>query len=219
MKRGLLFSVVLLCVALVSASAHALSYGLNIEYTGASEPEGQRPWLTATFEDAGTNTVTLTMDATNLVDNEFVGKWFFNMDDAVVTDPFLVFTHVSGPATPPSFGLNNKDAAGAQGAGFDILFDFPQNNGNRFGTGETSVYRVELTNDSSSTLMAESFNFTNEAGNFYSAAHVQGIGPTGDDSGWIAATSTSDIPEAKSILSLGLGILVLGLVAHKRRLR
>jgi hypothetical protein len=68
-------------------------------------------------------------------------------------------------------------------------------------------------------LNAESFNFTNEGGNFLSAAHVQGIGPSGDDSGWIAATGTTDIPEAASVLSLGLGILGIGLIASRKRFR
>jgi hypothetical protein len=223
MKNGLIISVTVLCVALISVSAQAvsLSFGLDTRYTGDLEPEGTIPWLTATFTDDNQpdNSVLLTMEAGNLVGSEFVSQWYFNMDDTLVTDPFLVFTPVSGTTAPPSFGLNDKDAAGDDGAGFDILFSFDRGNGDGLGPGETSVYLIELTSDSVLNLNAESFNFTNEAGDFYSVANVRGIDPSVDDSGWIAATTTNDIPEAASILTLGLGILGIGLVVRKRRLR
>jgi hypothetical protein len=232
MKRRLLFSVVFLCVALMSASAYAVSFGLEIEYTGAFEPEGPMPWLAATFEDTGTNEVTLTMDATNLRGSEFVGGWYFNVDETFLPDPLaLDFDYQSGPIASVARGANRFMAGNNLGDGFDIRFNFPQPSGSRFGAGQISIYEISINptfgldpdGQPLDGLVAESFNFVNEprigTGTFFSAAHVQGIGPSGDDSGWIAATGTTDIPEAASVLSLGLGILGIGLIARKRRFR
>jgi hypothetical protein len=220
MKRIILFaaSISLVLMLAMSSAADTITFELNFEYSGASEPAGPLPWLTATFKDLGTNSVELTMAATNLVGSEFVSGWYFNVDPKF-NATFLVNEddYDSGIKAESITGSNNGLKAGPA-SGFDLVFDFPTSNGKggdlRFGAGDESVYVIEAKD-----LTAASFDFTNEGGNFLSAAHVQGIGPKGEDSGWIAARRTTDIPEAASLISLGLGILGIGLVARKKRLK
>lgn len=216
MRGKFLFVAVFLCVFSVTAGAHAVSFGLNVEYTGGAEPQGAPPWLKATFEDvkAEVPTVQLTMDASGLTDSEFVGAWYFNLADELTTSLSLLINNQSGPLASVSRGLNSFRAGNNLGDGFDLFFDFPQANGDRFGAGLISTFTI-----SGKGLSAESFNLVNVpkegTGTFYSAAHVQSIGSS-KGSGWIAASDTKQIPEPSILLSLGLGIVGLGLIARKK---
>lgn len=216
MRGVLIVGLALLCVASVTASALAVNFGLDFEYTGGTRPEGAQPWVQATFEDvvAEVPTVRLTMNATNLIGSEFVGAWYFNLADEFTTSLSLLINYQSGPLASVSRGLNSFRAGNDLGDGFDLLFNFPQANGDRFGAGLTSIFTI-----SANGLTAESFNLVNVpkegTGTFYSAAHVQSIGTSGG-SGWIAASDTKQIPEPSILLSLGLGIVGLGLIARKK---
>lgn len=230
MKKAILFAA-LCCLVLLSigSNAEAVSFGLDFEYSGAFDPQGEKPWLTATFDDVLTNEVQLKMDATKLVGSEFVSGWYFNLDDSI--NPLnLSFTYdgnaSEGGPEADSISTSQNGLSAGPASGFDLAFNFKTSNSNggasRFGAGETVVYSIIFNDpDPNDTIIlnAQSFDFKNAGGNFLSAAHVQGIGPSGENSGWIAATSTTDIPEAASLLSLGLGILGIGLVARKKRLR
>jgi hypothetical protein len=63
--------------------------------------------------------------------------------------------------------------------------------------------------------VAESFNFLSApdggSGPFLTAAHVQGIGPRGDDSGWVT------VPEPTGLALAGLGAAVLAGGCWRRR--
>ena len=49
--------------------AQAIDFGLNYVYDGA-EPEGDPPWLIATFTDKSDGVVQLALDATNLDESQ-----------------------------------------------------------------------------------------------------------------------------------------------------
>jgi hypothetical protein len=200
-----------------SATAGMLTIELDEEFSGASEPAGTAPWLTAEFNDGGgMGSVTLTLTS-HLTDVEFVSGWYFNLDPDPDLDPDdLAFAHVSGPAA--SSIDTGSDGFKADGDGF---FDFVFNWSNgAFGAGDETVYTIS----GIASLTALSFDFGSVGGNngsFWSAAHVQGIGDDGQDSGWIGGQGTDGggggiIPEPSSMTLCAFAMLSL---AGYRRFR
>ena len=215
MRKALLLIIVGVGAVLAATSvpANALIFPLDVSFSGTA-PVGDSPWLTATFEDSETNPalltnhVRLTLAAPGLMDSEFVSEWYFNFSpsdsfgfpDVVAGLPYEIGTLI---------GQNNNKADGESGM-FDMVFQFvisdnPNDLDKRFTFGKFAVY--EFTGTGAEPLTAESFNFLNEDGDFYSAAHIQAIGESDNLSGWIAATeSISAIPEPATILLLGTGL-------------
>ena len=207
-------------LAATSIPANALIFPLDVEYDGVNlEPHRATPWLTATFEDIdptdGIPRVQLSMYASGLTAAEFVSEWYFNFDPAVAVGDSFVFTpdYVEGSSGPNFFsfgrGWDSSDAGGEIGHGFDFFFVFPAANAadsaQRFTAGETAVFIFTGTG-ASSQLTAESFNFLNETGYFYSAAHVEGD----QYGGWIGAErSIAAIPEPATIILIGTGLASL----------
>ncbi|MCK4850179.1 MAG: PEP-CTERM sorting domain-containing protein [Phycisphaerae bacterium] len=213
---GLVLSISLMWGA-SAAQGSLISLDLSISYNGGTPPEGAAPWLNATFTDSVEDEVTLTLSATNLTGSENVKEWMFNLDtDLDPTDLSISFSLVdsTGSFNTPSIstGLN---AFKADGDGyFDILIDFNPTNGpnKRFGAGEAAVFTISYI-PGGDLLTADSFDLISEPdggqGEYKTAAHVQSIGPGGQDSGWVAT------PEPATIVLMGLGGL-LGLLRKRK---
>ena len=201
--------------------ADTLTYNLNYVFSGQT-PSGPSPWLTATFTDTGLNTVRLTMDASGLSGSEFVdGKgndkgWFFNLDPT--KDPTkLTFVFVSGNDANSIVTGTNAFKADGDGS-YDILFQWDPKPEDRLIEGQTAVCDIT---SSEAGLLASWFDYLSEPSPgsgflFHSAAHVQGIGPGGEDSGWIGDRNGGKIPEPSTLLLIGSGLLGLALCARKR---
>jgi len=222
-RQTALGAMVVAAMALpVSASATVLTFSLDVEFSGATPPAGATPWITATFDDSfgGANTVRLTMSATNLVGTEFISEWSFNFDPGL--DPtLLTFAPVSVAAVGATTISTGVNAFQADGDGkFDILFDFPPPPGtftSKFTAGETVIY--DLTYVSPITVAAFDFGSApgGGQGTFKSAAHIQGIGASGNDSGWIGpGNGDMKMPEPASLMIFAFGLMGLGFAARRR---
>jgi len=211
--------VSLLIFSLISSTAQAtiITYELVYEFSAPTVPEAVPPeampppaWLTATFDDGDTaGSVDLTLDTTNLTDHEAVFQWLFNLDPNL--DPMAL--DFSDPIKTGAFdnptintGVNGQNEYMADGDGFfdiQVVFSNRNQDPHRFGVGEAVQYEIT----GIPTLTADSFDFLSwedgGQGEYPSAAHVSGIGPNDDGSGWVT------VPEPATLLLLALGGLAL----------
>ncbi|HSW46545.1 MAG TPA: PEP-CTERM sorting domain-containing protein [Phycisphaerae bacterium] len=179
-----------------------------LEFSGGTPPSGSPPWLTATFDDGGgSGLVVMTLIATNLTGDEFVSGWYLNLSPTL-SPASLIFsapTKVGSFTTPGiSKGVNQFKADGD--GKYDILFSFATSGGasSRFTSGDSIRYTVtgiaSLTENDFDVLSFPAGGH----GPFTMAAHVQGIGPGGALSGWVATPE----PMTSALLILGsLGFL------------
>lgn len=201
----ILAAVVLVSFCMTTASADVVEFRIVYEFSGATSPAGHDPWLIVTIDDGGTpGSVDLTLQAKNLIGNEFVSGWYLNLDPNLDPDDlsFSAPTKYGSFDTPTINLEENKYKADGDGK-FDILLEFETggNASNKLGVGE----KVEYTITGIPTLTASSFDFLSDSGpktGWPTAAHVQSIGAEAD-SGWVT------VPEPITISLLGLGALAI----------
>ena len=198
MKKLCAFMCVMVFLLALPLAAGALTLTLeyDIEFSGATPPAGESPWLEARFDDGGTpGSVELKLEAGGLTADEFVSNWYFNLDPALNPLSLGPFTQVGDLSEDPQWTVQGfgVDAFKADGDGlYDILIGFGNNS---FGAGDEAMFLIT----GIPTLTANDFNFFSTpdggAGTFLSAAHVQGIGPDGEYSGWAAPSQpTPNLP-------------------------
>lgn len=196
----------LLLFASAAANATVISYDLDMEFSGATAPAGSGPWLTATFDDSDTaGSVMLTLES-NISDPQgFISAFYFNFDPTLNA---ALIGIGAGTDTGWSSFLRGNDCCQADGSGeYDGVIRW--DNGD---FGGTDIFQFEFV---MAGLTADMFDYLNTPvggnGLFNVAAHVQGLGTDGEDSGWIGGTgTTTSVPAPASLLLMGLGLLGLG---------
>ena len=218
-----------------TSSAATITFEFAVQFSNSTQPGGPAPWLTASFNDATAGSgydVRGTFTASGLIGSEFISGMYFNLDPNI--NPLQVTANLVSqpPNTVEAIGLV-PNAFQADGDGlYDILIALNTASAFRFNDDETVVIDFNLT---TGTLLAQHFNFLAAPGGgngpFYAAAHLQGIGPTGALSTWIAdgnggvgdcpgCTPTPDvtpIPEPTTMLLLGSGLLAVARYTKKRK--
>jgi hypothetical protein len=186
--------------------AATIVFEFDYEFSGATEPEGTAPWLTATFSDI-VGGVSLVIEATSLTASEFVSKFFFNTDGISVT-----VTADDPPGTAPAGTVTLNPAQSADGAGkFDVLIDFPTS-GTTFTNGLVSNWLIE-----GALTTANILSLSDHPNNpRYIAAHIQSI--LNGESGWITGDpQVIPLPAGLLLFLSGLaGIGFLGRYKAKR---
>ena len=227
-KKGLLVFLIMGVFFIFTLPGYAalLTYNLDFEYSGGTNPAGTPPWLTATFDDAAAEladgAVRLTMDANGLTGTEKVGKWVFNADgnDLFFSNLLIDFNqNFSNTDPPPINSIRTVPGPPPINAGpaheFDIEFDF-LTNGNNFGVGDVIAFDFSVDGLDLSVGIFDEFNSSPKGPYFKTAAHVQSIGQSGG-SGWIAPGSgTNPVPEPTTMLLVGIGLIGLIGFGYKR---
>jgi hypothetical protein len=191
-----------LLLAAAPATATVITFELDTEFSGAQEPQGTPPWVVATFDDGGgTGTVTLTLETSGLVGNEFLTRFYFNLDPNFAANS-LGFANEDTTDTGFISFTRGNDCCKADGDGaFDGLFQFASGD---FTAAET--WSIDLT---LAGITANSFDFLSassggDSGGLSAAAHVQGINDpvfcAGQEpdcgSGWITGNGNGfEVPE------------------------
>jgi hypothetical protein len=202
-RLALILTVAALCVFALARSQAAGSVVVqraSVEFSGATPPAGATPWLTVKYDDGGASgAVTVTLEATNLVDTEFVSDLYLNVLSSI--DPSDL--NFSSPTMKGNFAAPaiyaGPDSFKADGGGyFDIMLVFATSGGaqERFTAGDTVSYVITGV----PSLTAASFiaNSASRGTGHRFAAHVQGIGQDGRFSGYV----TTPEPATLSLLAL-----------------
>lgn len=225
-----------------SVQASVLMYELNTVFSMNSvAPDNPAPWLTARFEDIGSNLVQLRLTASNFpLDGTGsdpsptkVNSWWFNFNStknvnnlqftlqpgsSSVSAPTILKEATDG-AFEPGGGGNHGFKADGDGY-FDILFDFTTGM-DAFIANESLIYNISLTGGA---VLASDFNFSSfgsppSSSPYGNAAHL-GHTQTNNKSAFIADTGGElvAIPESSaSAILLGCAAVISVAVRLRRK--
>jgi hypothetical protein len=220
-----------LVICLEINAVASIVFDLGTVITGDSPASSATPWVSASINSAPANQVTVTLSAPNLTGNEDIKEWLFNVDPRITQAQLNSLYIVSKTLNLGSFAVNNvslikKSVDGVTRAGFSFDLDLGLPDGSlakRFTRGDILQIVLGTTLPATTlTLTENTFNFRDDTGTYYSAAHVRNTtGPSG--SGWIGTTPPAKplavVPEPSTVLAGGLLLLpfIAGAIRSFRR--
>ncbi len=203
-RAATMAAVVLACLAGTTRADLLFEVDTGINGDTPVKVDNSLPALTALFQNDGANAVKLTLDGSNLVEQEFVSVFLFNFDGNASTLTMFPF--------PPAVSSINKSATQSLSGGnqvkaglFNIQINFNTNNASdRFEGGETLVFSITgagLDENDFSVLSIDKPAPNPSAGGWYAAADLQGIPDgTATTSGSIGAAPNAVVPEPSSLV-------------------
>ena len=191
-----------------SAQAAVVEWGLgtHMEFSEGVPPEGPPPWLAFKFDDHDSaGTVDLELQASGLIDQEFVFEWSFNLDpllDPTELDFDLTLKAGTFSDATVNTGINAFRADGDGYYDIQFVFDSAASADLRFGAGESVYFQITGPPELTALSFREQSELGGGQGAYITAAHIGGIGPSDNLSGWICPE-----PASFSLVLLG-GLLI-----------
>jgi len=182
-----------------------LTFTVNTAFNGTSI-DGSSSWLTASFLNAGANTVTLTLTSHLANASEFISEVAFNFYNAAISSPkklTITETSYAGSAlasiSKDKYDDQELNGGGKSGKGFDIALEFATNNkaADRFAGSDVAVFTI-----TGSGITQGDFNLVNK-GNAaaYFAAHIQGLSTRNGGDGENGGDGSAVIKDGTPIVS------------------
>jgi len=139
-------------------------------------PEGNPPWLIATFKGSGLDTVLLTVESRMQAPDQSIKRLWFNTNDNIDADNLTIVQREGGPTVLVSDavqdGFGGVNQKGQKIRGFDIKLKW-----NEFEFASNDVVPFDI---SGAGLTAESFYFLNNSGDYFFLLATAKIGGVDD---------------------------------------
>ena len=242
--RARIFGMAALVAGLMlptAAKASQINFSYTTAFSNSTLPGGPAPWMNVNINDAtaaGSNDVRITISMFGLTNQEFISGVYLSLDPVKYPSALTAFslTTLANPNSAFSTLQSGPNCCQADGDGkYDLLFNFNTANATR--ATDNTVYMFDLKNlGAGGKLLAQDFDFLAAPGGgngpFYAAAHLQGIGPQGNDSTWIADSThptgdcpgctinpvdSNPVPEPMSMMLFGTGMVGVAQAIRKRR--
>ena len=218
--RKLLKLIAILAFAATTQASHAdVSFNLDTVINGDT-PSGSAPWLTATFTTISGGVLVALDNNMASGSGQYITDLLFNTS---ISNPTSLVFSPSPSFLGPYTSLSTSTTQSLAGNPTNLqagLFNIDMGFGSLFPGGTSVVFEIlgtGLTENSFNVLSADG---TGNPGGWLMAAEVQGIpipGSTGTTSGSIGYTNVSAVPEPEVYAMMGIGILLMGFVVHRRR--
>jgi hypothetical protein len=211
--------VICLLTAMAAGVARGDIISLTKEFSGGTNPVGDKPWIEIVATQQTPKIVNFTIDVPKQPldpnQSEFVTEIMLNLNPNL-NPSLLSITYVGGIAfTSWATGTN---AFKPDGDGYyDVQINYPTSNSGRLTTDTSSSFTITYDD---SPLSPQDFNYESVGGAkgpYFAAAHVQGI-PPGADSGWVGAENGLHVvPEPSTlVLILAAAFSLIGLTRLRR---